>query len=175
MLKSWAMYQHLVNRMTFESLAGIFRECSGLSHFAPTYPESRRKWQLTIDSHKGAFAKARRVASDSCDETGDATTGWERLRVGICESDRRVLFVRDSREEDFLPGMLEGFPGVLIPDFYKAYDSLPFPQQKCLRTFDQRPQQRFAGKWAQDEVRKALACQFGRLLPGIIPTINLAV
>jgi hypothetical protein len=43
-----------------------------------------------------------------------------------------VYMYRPTREGDFLPGLLKGFRGVLVSDFYAAYDGLPCPQQKCL-------------------------------------------
>jgi hypothetical protein len=43
-----------------------------------------------------------------------------------------VYLYRPSREVDFLKVLLEGFSGVLVTDFYSAYDSLPCRQQKCL-------------------------------------------
>jgi predicted RecB family nuclease len=42
------------------------------------------------------------------------------------------FFYRDSREGTFLKEMLREFKGVLVSDFYTAYDSLECPQQKCL-------------------------------------------
>ena len=39
---------------------------------------------------------------------------------------------RPTREGDFLYDLLKGFHGVLVSDYYAAYDSLAFPQQKCL-------------------------------------------
>ncbi|MBC7571576.1 MAG: TM0106 family RecB-like putative nuclease [Spirosoma sp.] len=39
---------------------------------------------------------------------------------------------RENREADFLVEMLRDFKGVLISDFYAAYDSIDSPQQKCL-------------------------------------------
>jgi len=43
-----------------------------------------------------------------------------------------IFMYRKSREGDFLPDLLKGFTGVLISDFYSAYDSLACAQQKCL-------------------------------------------
>jgi hypothetical protein len=37
-----------------------------------------------------------------------------------------------SREAAILEDLLEGFSGVLVSDFYAAYDSIPCAQQKCL-------------------------------------------
>src|SRR5262249_37179927 len=38
----------------------------------------------------------------------------------------------ESREAAILGDVLEGFRGVLVSDFYAAYDSVPCAQQKCL-------------------------------------------
>lgn len=39
---------------------------------------------------------------------------------------------RDSRNGQFLTERLKGFDGVLVSDFFTAYDSIENPQQKCL-------------------------------------------
>ncbi len=39
---------------------------------------------------------------------------------------------RETREGDFLLTMLKDFKGVLVTDFYAAYDAILCPQQKCL-------------------------------------------
>jgi len=39
---------------------------------------------------------------------------------------------RDSRNGQFLTERLKGFGGVLVSDFFTAYDSIECPQQKCL-------------------------------------------
>jgi hypothetical protein len=43
-----------------------------------------------------------------------------------------AYFYSDTREGSFVQNALNGFKGVLLSDFYAAYDSLPCPQQKCL-------------------------------------------
>ena len=39
---------------------------------------------------------------------------------------------RESRNGQFLAERLKGFKGVLVSDFFTAYDSIECPQQKCL-------------------------------------------
>ena len=82
-----------------------------------------------------------------------------------------VYLYRPSREGDFLQEMLEGFTGVLVSDFYSAYDSLPCKQQRCLvhllRDFNSDLQ----GNPYDDEF-KSLAAEFGQLLRPIIATID---
>ena len=43
-----------------------------------------------------------------------------------------VFMFRPTREGAFLQKLLKDFHGVLISDFYSAYDSINCPQQKCL-------------------------------------------
>jgi len=43
-----------------------------------------------------------------------------------------VYYYSETREADFVHELLAGFKGVLVSDFYAAYDSVPCSQQKCL-------------------------------------------
>jgi predicted RecB family nuclease len=43
-----------------------------------------------------------------------------------------VYFYAKTRAGDLVQSALDGFKGVLVSDFYAAYDSIPCPQQKCL-------------------------------------------
>lgn len=43
-----------------------------------------------------------------------------------------VYFFTETREGDTILTLLENFKGVLVSDFYAAYDSIECPQQKCL-------------------------------------------
>ena len=83
-----------------------------------------------------------------------------------------VVFVyRKSREGDFLCDLLKDFRGVLVSDFYAAYDSLGCEQQKCLihliRDFNHDI---LGNPW--DEELKALASDFGSLLRTIVATVD---
>jgi len=49
--------------------------------------------------------------------------------------DKVYYLYKPSREAAFLHEMLAKFSGVLISDFYTAYDSLKCEQQKCLVHF----------------------------------------
>jgi hypothetical protein len=50
----------------------------------------------------------------------------------LTSMDKVYYFYKETREGAFLKDMLEPFSGVLISDFYSAYDSIDCPQQKCL-------------------------------------------
>jgi len=66
------------------------------------------------------------------DETEVALRGKKGYVWVVANFEAVYFFYKDSREGAFLEAMLEGFSGVLISDFFSAYDSLKCSQQKCL-------------------------------------------
>ena len=57
------------------------------------------------------------------------TTGY----VWVLATHNKVYYVyKESREGAFLKDLLAGFSGVLVSDFFTAYDSLKCRHQKCL-------------------------------------------
>src|SRR5947207_10414171 len=50
----------------------------------------------------------------------------------ITSLDKVYYFYKPSREGSFLQDLLDKFSGVLVSDFFSAYDSLKCEQQKCL-------------------------------------------
>jgi transposase-like protein len=66
------------------------------------------------------------------DETKTSIKG-ERAYVWVFTSLEEVLYVySETREATVVEKRLEGFKGVLVSDFYAAYESIDCPQQKCL-------------------------------------------
>jgi predicted RecB family nuclease len=85
--------------------------------------------------------------------------------------DRVYYLYRPSREGSFLNEMLADFKGVLVSDFYSAYDSLGCSQQKCLVHFIRDMNEDLLGSpW--DVELKSLASDFGSLLRSIILTVD---
>jgi predicted RecB family nuclease len=77
----------------------------------------------------------------------------------------------ESREAAILEEVLDGFTGVLISDFYAAYDSVPCAQQKCLIHL-MRDINEDLHKYPFDDELKEIARLFGALLREIIETID---
>jgi hypothetical protein len=77
----------------------------------------------------------------------------------------------ESRESSILETVLDGFKGVLVSDFYAAYDSVPCPQQKCLIHL-MRDINEDLNRNPFNEEFKAIACQFGALLREILETVD---
>jgi hypothetical protein len=92
--------------------------------------------------------------------------------VWVFSSIEEVIFMyRPTREGDFLRSLLEDFHGVLISDFYAAYDAIDCPQQKCLiHLIRDMNQDLLANPY--DEELKSLTGPFGALLRETVTTID---
>lgn len=85
--------------------------------------------------------------------------------------DKAYYFFKPSREGSFLAEMLRDFLGVLVSDFFTAYDSLRCNQQKCLVHLVRDIDDDFL-RHPLDRELKEMAQQFGTLLRTIIDTID---
>lgn len=92
--------------------------------------------------------------------------------VWILTTLETVIFMyKNTREGEFLKDLLRDFQGVLISDFFAAYDSLDCPQQKCLiHLIRDLNHDLFQNPF--DEELKEMVEQFGILLRKIIETID---
>jgi hypothetical protein len=92
--------------------------------------------------------------------------------VWVFTNMEEVYFLyRPTREGQFLEGLLKGFNGVLISDFYAAYDSIECPQQKCLIHLIRDLNDDLLANPFNEEY-KAMASLFTRVLGLIIDTIE---
>jgi hypothetical protein len=86
--------------------------------------------------------------------------------------DKAYYFYKPSREGSFLQELLRTFSGVLVSDFFAAYDSLKCEQQKCLvhliRDIDDDVM-----RHPLDAELKSMARDFGTLLRAIIETVDI--
>jgi predicted RecB family nuclease len=172
-LKSWAMYEHVAHQVSFGKLSESFRECFGLSVRYPAIHGFKhlmaRYYEETLEQLRARIIGGGLVHAD---ETEVDVKGIGKAYVWVFTNLEEVIYLyRSSREGGFLHEYLEGFNGVLVSDFYTAYDSLPCAQQKCLihliRDFNHDI---LAGPF--DEELRALAAEFGRLLRGAVTTID---
>jgi predicted RecB family nuclease len=172
-LKSWAMYEYVAHRTSLANIAETTRECFGL----PIYTDQVHNLKhLLAQYYEATYERLleRIVAGHliHADETEVHVRGVGKAYVWVFTNLEEVVFLyRPSREGDFLHDLLKDFRGVLVSDFYAAYDSLGCPQQKCLvhlvRDFNQDIR---CNPW--DEELKSLAGEFGSLLRGIVETID---
>ncbi len=77
----------------------------------------------------------------------------------------------ESREAAILEDVLDGFNGVLVSDFYAAYDSVACAQQKCLIHMMRDINEDLHRNPFNEEL-KLIAGRFGALLREIVETID---
>src|SRR5262249_24375625 len=78
---------------------------------------------------------------------------------------------RPTREGAFLQELLRGFKGVLVSDFYAAYDGIECAQQKCLIHLIRDINQDLVSNPFDEELR-SITQPFGALLQTIVQTVD---
>jgi len=125
--------------------------------YLPTYHDILR--QIT----KGSLICA--------DETKGVVLGGGHY-VWVFANTTSVAYVyAESRDSTILDEVLSGFRGVLVSDFYAAYESVPCAQQKCLIHL-MRDINEDLHKNPFDDDLKDIATRFGSLLRQIVETID---
>ena len=89
----------------------------------------------------------------------------------FCNFDDVVYFYSESREAETMQTLLKGFKGVLVSDFYSAYDSMDCPQQKCLIHLMRDLNDDMLKNPYDDEMQQIVQ-RFGELLRQIVDTID---
>jgi len=172
-LKSWAMYEHVAHRTSFANIAEKLHDYFRLPLSTPdVYMFEVLLTQYYAETYQRLLHKLVSGAIMHADETSVHVRGEGTGYVWVFTNMEEVVYMyRPSREGNFLHDLLKDFRGVLISDFYAAYDSLSCEQQKCLvhliRDFNHDIQ---ANPW--DEDLKALASAFGQLLRTIMATVD---
>jgi hypothetical protein len=82
-----------------------------------------------------------------------------------------VYLLAESREGEMMQQLLKDFKGVLVTDFYAAYDSIECPQQKCLIHLMRDLNDEILNN-PFDEEAKLIALWFAALLKPIVETID---
>jgi predicted RecB family nuclease len=172
-LKSWAMYEHVAHRLSFGNLAESLRECFGVKiTYADIHGFKFLMAQYYQKTYDGLVRKLVAGNLIHADETEAEVRDAEKSHVWVFTNLEEVVYIyRPNREGDFLRELLDGFNGVLVSDFYAAYDSLPCAQQKCLIHLIRDINQDIIGNPFDVEM-KGIASDFGRLLREIVTTID---
>lgn len=171
-LKCWAMYQHVVHRMSLQHVETMFEDCFGLRvGFVELF---MMKSQVACRYRPACQRILERIVAGGLihsDET-HAYLQKEKGYVWALTYMEDVLFLyKPSREAGFLQDLLKGFEGVLVSDFYAGYDSLPCEQQKCLAHLIRDLNEDLKNN-PYDEEFKGLSAEFAKLLRSIIATID---
>jgi hypothetical protein len=132
-LSAWSVYQHVALRQTHEDVAQGIRDLFGYSF--PGSFLSKIKVRLATmyrPAYEKLKDKLRRGELVHADETKGQVKGHSGYVWAFTNLQEVVYAYTPTRDGDILTEVLEGFNGVLVSDFYSAYDGVPCPQQKCL-------------------------------------------
>lgn len=92
--------------------------------------------------------------------------------VWVLTSLREVVYIyADTREGEIVQHLLTGFKGVLVTDFYTAYESVDCPQQKCLIHLVRDLNDEILSN-PFDEELKRIVSTFGELLKLMVASID---
>ena len=171
-LMSWCVYWNVIGGLNMSRVRKGLADVFGL--FLPSAEVYRFK-AYVVDRYLSLYNQILNSLLLSpiihVDETVVNIRGSSGYVWVMTSMDKVYYFYRPSREGSFLEEMLAPFRGILISDFFTAYDSLPCQQQKCLvhiiRDIDDDILRN-----PMDTELKVLAQDFGILLRQIISTVD---
>lgn len=171
-LMSWCVYSHFFCGMNMSRTRIALGDTFGIFIDNSRMMRSRR---FIAAEYEGLYcAILQSILQEKIlhvDETSVRLIGSEGYVWVLAGMDKVYYFYKPSREGSFLQEMLHSFSGVLISDFYTAYDSLTCEQQKCIvhivRDIDDD-----LLKNPLDTELKGIAQEFGTLLRTIIQTVD---
>lgn len=105
------------------------------------------------------------------DETPIVTQGKRAFVWVFCNFEEVVYIYSENREAATMQTALKDFKGVLVSDFYSAYDSMDCPQQKCLIHL-MRDLNDDMLKNPYDEYLRQIVQRFAELLKPIVDTVD---
>jgi len=171
-LKSFVIYLHVAHRLSLEIAGTIVEELFGI-HLA--LPDIHMFKSLMARYYGHSYRSIRRrlllgsvLHADETEVHMKAEDGY----VWVFTNMEEVLYMyRPTREGAFLKDFLNSFCGVLVSDFYTAYDSLTCPQQKCLIHLIQDMNRAILGNPFDRELQSVTE-PFGKLLRSIVETVD---
>jgi Transposase IS66 family len=171
-LMSWAIHEHVAHRISSPIVAEMFKDFFGLTVYQQ---EILRFKAMMARYYRPCYKKLlHKILSGDLLHVDETEV---RLRTGkgyvwvFTTSEEVIYMFRPTREGDFLVELLKDFHGVLITDFYAAYDSLDCPQQKCLIHLMRDMNQELLNNPFDQELQ-SLTGPFGGLLREIVETID---
>jgi predicted RecB family nuclease len=171
-LMSWAMYEYVAHRIGCPMLKEMLRDYFGL---AVCQQELTRFKPMMARYYRPCYKRLLdKILSGKVlhiDETEvNLRTGKQYVWV-LATSEAVVYLYRPTREGSFLPDLLKDFKGVLVSDFYAAYDAIDCPQQKCLIHLMRDMNQELLNSPFDQELQ-SITGPFGVLLRAIVETID---
>lgn len=171
-LMSWTMHAHIAHRIGCPIVSEMLKDFFGLT----VYPQEITRFRSMMARYYESCCRRllqKMLAGNilQVDET-EVKLRNGKAYVWVFTTPEYVVYMhRPTREGGFLKDMLRGFRGVLVSDFYAAYDCLECPQQKCLIHLMRDMNLELLNN-PFDEELQAITGPFGTLLREIVVTID---
>jgi predicted RecB family nuclease len=171
-LMCWVIYLSVAHRVNFGAILEIFQDFFGVKLHPAELLMFRsllaRYYRPTYRAILKRLTSGPLLHADETEVTLRTGTGYVWAFASITEV---VYLYRPNREGAFLKEMLGGFTGVLVSDFYAAYDALACPQQKCLIHLIRDLNQEVLTHPFDAELQSIVG-RFGALLRSIVATVD---
>ncbi|MBI5321859.1 TM0106 family RecB-like putative nuclease [Bradyrhizobium sp.] len=171
-LMSWFAYQHITHGLGIKSLAALFYEIFGVRVNFWEFTDFRHllvhKYRKTYNMLLKQLIGGPVLYVDETEIKLKDSAGYVWV---FANTSATVYIFRRSREGGFLRQMLKNFKGVLVSDFYSAYDGLPCLQQRCLIHLMRDLNRAILDNPFDQEVQ-SITAPFGVLLRSIVMTID---
>ncbi|MGE5296270.1 MAG: IS66 family transposase [Solirubrobacterales bacterium] len=173
-LCSWVVYSSISQRQTNEAVAEALNDLFAihipLGSLADLLQRVADRYRPTYESLIACLRSGQLIHAD---ETKTMIKGSSRRRyVWAFANSQTVVYVYSpTRDGDTPKDTLAGFHGVLVSDFYSAYDSLDCLQQKCLIHLVRDLNDDLL-KHPFDAELKRMTVRFAGLLQAVVETID---
>ena len=171
-LISWAMFQHIENKLSFRQIQHNFSEIFNL-HVEKSSLHGFKKYthyyyEKTFESLVNKILNSEIIYVDETPLKMKKETGY----AWVFTNNKEIVSIyQPTREGAFLKEFLKGFTGILVSDFYAAYDSINCTQQKCLIHLI-RDMNDDLLKNPFDEQLKKITTNFTKIMQNIVQTID---
>jgi len=151
-----------------ESLSELFALDIGREHATKFKKRISDRYSALYDEIRRRIVTSSVLHIDEGDVTLRKTKGYVWVFATL---DAVWYLYKDTRSGEFLKELLSGFSGVLVSDFYSAYDAIDCPQQECLLHL-LRDVNDDLKKHPFDDDLKSIAQRFGVVLRSIVETLD---
>jgi predicted RecB family nuclease len=171
-LIAYAIYLNIELRLSQERVSSNLRQLFGLS--LPRGTTNKFKAQAA-EAYRGVYNNIMKGLCSGrllhVDETSVSVKGRDGYVWVLTSMEEVAYFYTPTREGSTIQAMLKDFSGVLVSDFYAAYDAIECPQQKCLIHFIRDLNDELL-KHPYDNGLKRLAREFAELVKPMVETVD---
>ncbi len=171
-LTAYAIYLNIELRLPQERVSANLNKLFGLGL---TRGATNRFKADAAEAYSGAYTNImKRLCSGRLlhvDETSVSVKGKDGYVWVLTSLDEVAYFHTPTRAGETIHAMLRDFSGVLVTDFYAAYDAIECPQQKCLIHFIRDLNDDLL-KHPYDEKVKQLVRAFADLVKPMVETVD---